>query len=131
MPDKNERSHPPEISRRSTNQSTRSTRTSHRSIFSLPRRSHTEVNDQTRKAAHTGPRYDSVASYYLTWKVLRGFLTEKWPNQQFPDDLRAEKDKFTFEVPSYLTKEDHKKIAALRDRGMSYTRQASVSDEET
>lgn len=75
--------------------------------------------------------HDHYSSYEITWDTLKAFLQRKWPDQQFPDDGEKKGDRWVFEVPERLTKEDRNELAALRDVNQkSAQRKPSFSDSE-
>lgn len=49
----------------------------------------------------------------LRWEVLRSYLLQKWPNEEFKE-LRRD-DKWVFETPQPLSDEDKRILSTLRD----------------
>ncbi|KAI2619907.1 hypothetical protein GGR54DRAFT_639672 [Hypoxylon sp. NC1633] len=67
------------------------------------------------KMAEKPKRYQQRIHAYadLTWDVIRNFLREKWPDEDFKEERRN--DAWVFETPEDLTKEERKTITELRD----------------
>ncbi|KAI2620723.1 hypothetical protein GGS26DRAFT_570654 [Hypomontagnella submonticulosa] len=67
-----------------------------------------------KKAAMTKKYQESYPVYAgLRWEVLRSYLLQKWPNEEFKE-LRRD-DKWVFETPQPLSDEDKRILSTLRD----------------
>ncbi|KAI0379190.1 hypothetical protein F5Y04DRAFT_130659 [Hypomontagnella monticulosa] len=96
--------------RRSTHDSTHST-------IQQPTRRESFFNraKNERKAARVKKYQESYPVYAgLKWEVLRDYLRQKWPNEDFKE-LRRD-DKWVFETPEPLSDEDKSALSKLRDK---------------
>ncbi|KAI1370248.1 hypothetical protein F4677DRAFT_438913 [Hypoxylon crocopeplum] len=72
-------------------------------------------------------RYIEKFSVYagLTWDILRNYLREKWPNEDFKEQRRG--DFWVFETPELLTDKDKTSLTKLRE--MNAAEQDSQRDQ--
>ncbi|KAI1335790.1 hypothetical protein F5Y15DRAFT_222797 [Xylariaceae sp. FL0016] len=73
-----------------------------------------QIQAEREREAARPRKFQQMYSVYagLTWEALRGWLVNKWPNEEFIE--KRINDKWHFDTPEALTEADEKAIANLR-----------------